>query len=291
MVSDAFQLVLMLYGAFFTQPKTLAVLGWIGLFMLVACLFGLRARVFSRKAIANSLTSLGVLAGNVLLAPVVYLITERAARFHAQWGLGEAIAPLWQGWPLWATILAAVILKDFSDYWVHRVLHTRALWPIHAVHHSDTHVNGFTTFRVHALELVLMGLFYIVLLSGVGLPAEAVAAAYVITALHNAYVHFEVDIDHGRLNWLLSSPRFHRWHHADVPDAYGKNLANMIPLWDILFGTLYRAGRCEARMGAEAEGIPGTDPARLFFLPFQLWARRLGEMRGNASPAPGSEKP
>ncbi len=65
---------------------------------------------------------------------------------------------------------------------------------------------------------------------------------HVVASLHNAYVHFEVDIDHGPMNWLIASPRFHRWHHADFPPAYGKNLANAIPAWDMLFGTYFKAG-------------------------------------------------
>jgi hypothetical protein len=98
-----------------------------------------------------------------------------------------------------------------------------------------------------------------------------IVTAYIFASLHNAYVHFEVDIDHGRLNWLIASPRYHRWHHADVPEVYGKNLANIMPIYDIMFGTHYKAGRCDAPMGAERDGIPGTDPARLMLLPFTLW--------------------
>lgn len=290
MLSDAFHLAFLLYAAFLTQPKTMAVLALIAGFLLVASVVGLANRVFSRAAIRNTVTSLGVLAGNILLSPLVFFAGDALTRLHARWGWGDALSPVWQGLPFWVTLAGAVILKDLADYWSHRVLHMRLLWPVHAVHHSDTHVNGFTTFRVHVLELVVMSAFYLVFLTALGVPAEAIALAFVITGLHNAYVHFEVDIDHGKLNWLLASPRFHRWHHADVPEAYGKNLANMIPLWDILFGTLYSAGRCDARMGAERDGIPGDDAARLFFLPLRLWYRSLREAIASVTRASRSAK-
>ena len=49
----------------------------------------------------------------------------------------------------------------------------------------------------------------------------------------------------------------------------------MIPPYDVLFGTYYRAGPCLEKMGAEREGISGTDAAWLVLLPFTLWGRKI----------------
>jgi sterol desaturase/sphingolipid hydroxylase (fatty acid hydroxylase superfamily) len=32
---------------------------------------------------------------------------------------------------------------------------------------------------------------------------------------------------------------FHRWHHSREREAWDKNFAGVLPLWDILFGTYY----------------------------------------------------
>jgi len=274
-MNEVLGVLLLGYRDFFANPKTWAVLGFIAGFTALACVLGLRARVLSAAALRNTGATLAVLAVNLLMAPVVYVIAGKMLSFYASLGIPSVPESFWGGVPWIVVALAGLAAKDFADYWSHRLLHTPLFWPIHAVHHSDTHVNGFTTFRVHVLELVVMNISYIALLSWLGIPSAMIAAAYIFASLHNAYIHFEIDIDHGPLNWLIASPRFHRWHHADYPPAYGKNLANMIPLYDVLFGTYYRAGPCLEKMGAEREGISGTDAARLVLLPFTLWGRKI----------------
>ena len=282
MLNDTAAFLREIYGTFLSDPKTQLVFGFVTLFIAAAVVFGFNRAALSRKAITNTLTTLAILALNLLLAPVVYVLSDRMVAHYDRLALPAIDPSFWENWPWLAVAIIGLVGKDFSDYWCHRLLHTKIGWPVHAVHHSDSHVNGFTTFRVHVLELVLMKAMYITLLTWLGIPPTMIAGAYVFASLHNAYVHFEADIDHGPFNWLIASPRFHRWHHADLPEAYGKNLANMIPAWDMLFGTYYRAGPCHERMGAEAEGIPATDPARLLLLPFTLWARQLRMLLGDA---------
>lgn len=275
MAADTISSLLAIYRSFLLSPSMLWVFGFATAFIIVAVLMGMRARVLSPAAIRNSLASLAVLAFNILMAPVVYVLADLVARGYGQLGIPSIPPSAWQGVPWLVVAVVGIVAKDFADYWCHRALHTPLGWPIHAVHHSDSHVNGFTAFRVHLLEVVTMKIFYIVLLSWIGIPTQLIVAAYVVASLHTAYVHLELDIDHGPLNWLIASPRFHRWHHADAPEAYGKNLANMIPLFDLMFGTYYRHDACAEPMGALRDGIPDTDPVRLVLLPFVLWARQV----------------
>jgi sterol desaturase/sphingolipid hydroxylase (fatty acid hydroxylase superfamily) len=273
MLADNAQAILTIYVNALKPyvPLVLFILG----FIAVACFLGLRTRVLSRNAIVNTATTMGVFFANIALAPFIYFFVVGMQGLYAKLGIPAISPDFWASVPWLVMAVVAVIAKDFCDYWSHRALHTPLLWPIHAVHHSDNHVNGFTTFRVHALEVVVMRAFEISMLSWIGIPPALVASAYIIATLHNAYVHFEVDIDHGPFNWLLASPRFHRWHHADQPDAYGKNLANMIPAWDMLFGTYLKAGTCHEKMGLERDGISSTDTVKLILLPFAMWAKQV----------------
>ena len=275
MDKNSVELVLTLYKDFLTDIKTITVFVFIVLVTGLMCLLGHHKKVLSTSALKSTVTTLTVLVSNMLMMPVIFIASEHIQNTYKSWHIPILSSEFWGAMPWICIAIAALIAKDFSDYWCHRFLHTRLGWPMHAIHHSDTHVNGFTTFRVHALELIVMNLFYIILLSWIGIPSELISTAYFFSSLHNAYVHFEMDIDHGRFNWLLASPRFHRWHHADAPQAYGKNLANMIPLFDVMFGTYYKAGPCHEIMGAEANGIPANDPAKLFLLPFVLWSQHL----------------
>jgi len=275
MAADTLSSLLAIYRSFLLSPSMLWVFGLSTAFVGAGVLLGMRARVLSPAAIRNSLASLAILAFNILMAPVVYVLSDLVARGYGQLGIPSIPPSAWQGVPWLVVAVVGIVAKDFADYWCHRALHTPLGWPIHAVHHSDSHVNGFTAFRVHLLEVVTMKIFYIVLLTWIGIPTQLIVAAYVVASLHTAYVHLELDIDHGPLNWLIASPRFHRWHHADAPEAYGKNLANMIPLFDLMFGTYHRHDACDESMGALRDGIPDTDPVKLVLLPFMLWARQV----------------
>lgn len=282
MAADTISSLLAIYRSFLLSPSMPWVFGFATASIVAGVLLGMRARVLSPAAIRNSLASLAVLAFNILMAPVVYVLSDLVARGYGQLGIPSIPQAFWQGMPWLVVAVVGIVAKDFADYWCHRALHTPLGWPIHAVHHSDSHVNGFTAFRVHLLEVVTMKIFYIVLLTWIGIPTQLIVAAYVVASLHTAYVHLEIDIDHGPLNWLIASPRFHRWHHADAPEAYGKNLANMIPLFDLMFGTYYRHDACAAPMGALRDGIPDTDPVKLVLLPFVLWARQVRTVAATA---------
>lgn len=180
----------------------------------------------------------------------------------------------WSGTPVLVLALISIVANDFLGYWSHRLMHTKWVWPTHAAHHSDTYVNGFTTFRVHYLEVVLVMASQMLFLTWLGLP-EMLPVVAIFHMVHNVYVHQDLDWGHGPLRHLIASPRYHRWHHADVPEAHGKNLANVIPLWDVLFGTYYVPGVCREQMGALASGVEDTDARALVTYPFRTWARMM----------------
>ena len=171
-------------------------------------------------------------------------------------------------------MLVAIAGKDFCDYMIHRAMHTKWGWPAHAAHHTDTHVNGLTTFRVHAIEALLMSVNYLVVLTWLQLP-EAIPLVAFLLLLHNMYVHLDLDWDHGRFRYLIASPVFHRWHHADVPEAYGKNLGNLMPIYDVIFGTYREPRRTDAPMGALKSGLSDTNPILIWIYPFQAWGGML----------------
>ncbi|MEM1365466.1 MAG: sterol desaturase family protein, partial [Pseudomonadota bacterium] len=187
-----------------------------------------------------------------------------------------------QGIPFWLIALFAIIAFDFVDYVNHRMMHLRWLWPIHAVHHSDHDLNAFTSFRVHFLEAFFMRGTYIVGLGWMGIPPEAAGIGAVYLMIHNMYVHTNIDWDHGPLNWLIASPRFHQWHHADKPAAYGKNLSNLCPMWDMMFGTYYVPGPCD--LPTHTQEVEHASPISLILAPFQMWGRMVRRRFGKAVP-------
>ena len=184
---------------------------------------------------------------------------------------------IWDGVSPWLSIPLVLLAIDFADYWVHRLMHvSKWAWPIHAVHHSDPHPTALTVGRVHLLEAVLMQMTYLLLLAWLSLPYEVLGGVAGLRVLHNMYIHIDVDWDHGPLKYLIASPRYHRWHHADEPKAYGKNLANLFPFYDVLFGTYYMPGTC--RIAPGAQGVP-TRALEMVAWPLLVWARLLQPRR------------
>lgn len=234
--------------------------------------FGREGHVTSGK-IKSYATTIGWISINAAAAPAVYVAMGLTRELYAVLHVPALPASLWEGVPWPVLLVIGVLTKDFADYWNHRWMHTRWGWPIHAVHHSDTDVNILTTWRIHFLEAVVMDASYVLLLSWMGMPPVIGAAARFILVLHNSYTHIDVDIDHGLLRYVVASPRFHRWHHADVAEAHGKNLANVVPLYDVLFGTYYVPGPCNAPMGALTDKVPAHDIVSQIVLPLTRWGR------------------
>jgi sterol desaturase/sphingolipid hydroxylase (fatty acid hydroxylase superfamily) len=228
---------------------------------------------WSRRAVASVLATFAIFNINLILLPLVWLGADKVKECYVLAGIPSIPTEAWSRVPLVVLIPIAVLAHDFANYWNHRLMHLPWLWPVHAIHHSDPEVNGTTAYRIHILEKLVMWISYVLLLSWLGLPDNAIGIGAVFVVLHTIYIHINVDWGHGPFRLLLASPRFHRWHHADVPEAHGKNLANICPLWDWLFGTYYCPGACEVRVGAA--GVPENDVVRLLLWPMREWGRMM----------------
>lgn len=216
-------------------------------------------------------TSLICLLNLVVFAQVFYVAGKTVQVGYDFFGLPHLAPEIWQEMPVWLLLLLTLAIYDFADYWNHRLMHKSLLWPVHAIHHSEANMTGLTTYRVHFLEPFIMGVSYVILLSWLGMPKDVFGYGAIVLAMHNVYVHMDLDWSHGPFRLVLASPRYHRWHHANVPEAYGQNLANFFPIYDVIFGTYYVPGKCDAPLGAD--GVPDTDPVGLIFYPFKEWAR------------------
>ena len=229
-----------------------------------------------KRLVEGVFANLAILAINALLVPAAFLLSDSVRQGYAALSIPHIDTSFWQQVPVWILIPFAVFCFDFVDYWAHRLMHsTKVLWPIHAIHHSDPDVTALTTYRVHFFEPIVVRTFYIVFLSWLGFPAQVIGFGAIFLAVLNAYVHVNVDWHHGPLRYVIVSPRFHRWHHADCPEAHGKNLANVFPIFDVLFGTYYVPGPCKVEMGAG--DVPQNDVAKLILYPFAQWYQLAAE--------------
>lgn len=197
---------------------------------------------------------------------------------YAYLGLPVLQAEAWQGTPIRVKALAALLVYDFAIYWVHRFLHTSWLWPAHAVHHSDPELHFLSWSRGHFTEQLVIAGALVFATSWLGFRMEEIAGLVLIKGLHQHYVHSKLDWDHGIFRDLLVSPQFHRWHHANVAEAYDKNFASIFPFYDRLFGTYYNPGSAIDVPTGIAEN-PANDFVTQTLYPFREWARMLKAWR------------
>ncbi len=254
--------------------------------MVAIAYFGLRKTdELSKHAVENTAATIVVFALNYGAAVLFQKdINAFAQSSYSLLGIPTLAPDFWSGHLFWIGMIVAVVALDFCDYVIHRLMHTKWIWPAHAAHHSDTFVNAFSTYRVHFLEPVLMMVNYMVVLTWMQLP-QLIPVVVLLRLVHNTYIHMDLPWDHGRFKYLIASPMFHRWHHADVPQAQGKNLANIIPAFDVLFGTYYMPGPCHEKMGALASGIEDKNPILIWIYPFQQWARLIRKTFAKGTPA------
>lgn len=248
-------------------------------FSLLAALVNGRRDLIGREAWKSSGTSLGFFAFNSLISLSRLAVTTFLIALYQRSGMLQLSTSFWVDVPFWLAVLVAVMAIDIKNYAAHRWLHGRIGWPIHAIHHSDQHVNGLTAYRVHALELVVMQFFGILLFGWLGTPPKVAAAAGFCLLLYDLYVHTDTDIEHGRLRRIFASPRFHRWHHYDEPAAYTTNLAGVFSLLDVIFGTYREPRRLDVPLGAATAGVPANDLVKLLLFPFAEWGRMLRARR------------
>jgi len=267
----------------------LSIIGVPGVLCVIVVLFNKDHQETSSLALLNTLATVVLTAVNI--AALFFLLDPIEA--VANWVYGLANIPklsstVWDSTPWWVAVPVIFLAFDLSEYAIHRIMHRKWFWPAHAAHHSDTHVNAFTAYRVHFLESFLMAITWIFLFTWLNAPG-LLPATVMVNYVWVMYVHMDVPWDHGRLRYIIASPVYHRWHHADTAAAHGKNLANKFPFVDMMFGTFYDASAAEVSsvpMGAKASNISDINPLKLVFYPVAQWGRLVREQVRSLAPTP-----
>ncbi len=141
--------------------------------------------------------------------------------------------------PIWLQAIQIYVLVDFCAYWTHRLFHRGRWWPFHAVHHSSEELDWLGSLRVHPVNDLVNKLAQAtpVLLMGYN-PTVTLSTAPILT-FYAIFIHANVNWDFGWLRSVIATPVFHRWHHSKDREAWDKNFAGLLPVWDIIFGTYY----------------------------------------------------
>ena len=113
-----------------------------------------------------------------------------------------------RNWPLWAILIVGFVVRDFVQWWTHRLLHASPrLWEFHKVHHSVEEMGFAAHLRYHWMETVVYrAIEYIPLaLLGIGLYDFFIIHIFSLAIGHYNHSNLSVSkfITGGILGFLL----------------------------------------------------------------------------------------
>ena len=201
----------------------------------------------------------------------------------------------WEGWgsfnldDVWPGVtdqaqlsfLLYFVVLDFFEYWYHRAQHKwRWLWALHSLHHSQENMNLWSDDRNHLLDGLVHDLLFGLVALVIGVQPGQYILLVSVSRMLQSLQHANIRIHFGRIGeYLLVSPRFHRWHHAigidhESSGKYtlgGHNFAVLLPIWDVVFGTRH-VTRGFAMTGVRDQLPPPTGTGRDYGQGF--WAQQ-----------------
>ena len=197
--------------------------------------------------VLNSLLPLAILAPPMaLLAAGVNAATPAA--------YAGAVA----GLPLWARLACGLAVSEIGGYWGHRWTHeVPLLWRFHQLHHAPTHVDWLISSRAHPVDQVFEKLCALIPLYVLGLVQPTASGAglaawiSIVGSIWGFFIHANVRWRLGPLEWLVSTPAFHHWHHTN-DEHRDHNYAALFPVVDRLFGTHHLPGCWPPAYGVDA---------------------------------------
>lgn len=220
-----------------------------------------RRRVYGLEVPAGQVRSelrygLAVLAFDAIFLPL--LMASGAGRF----GPPSVVSAL-------MTVATGFVMNELWFYASHRLLHTRALYFIHAQHHVARVADPMTTVSFSLAEhvigfvpvnLAMMAASHVLPFSVPGLMAFGL-----LTELGNLYAHLNVELmppgfARSLPGRLFIAPSFHAMHHARFTGHYGL----FTRVLDRLFGTEfddYEALQAQTSAGRPLASLAERGPA------------------------------
>jgi sterol desaturase/sphingolipid hydroxylase (fatty acid hydroxylase superfamily) len=215
------------------------------------------------------------LLGNAVLIQLGLMATIAGMMAAIRWSVPAGVGASVRSQPVWLQLLEVILIADVFFYAAHRAFHRIPfLWKFHAVHHSIEEMDWLAAYRIHPLDQIVTKSISYLPLYALGFSDPAVIGFVLIFKWQSVFIHTNCRIDFGPLKWVLSSPQFHHWHHANEPAALDKNFAAQLPFLDLVFGTGHMPRPVPEKYGTDMP-VPARYDRQLLY-PF--WS--LGPWRG-----------
>jgi sterol desaturase/sphingolipid hydroxylase (fatty acid hydroxylase superfamily) len=170
-----------------------------------------------------------------LLLPILPVALAQVAESRG-WGLFNSLQMT-----LWLKILLSFVILDFIIYLQHVMFHhSRILWRLHRMHHTDLDLDVTSGNRFHPLEIIISMLIKMAAVVLLGVPSQAVLIFEVVlnacAMFNHGNIRLPVTLDR-LLRLLLVTPDMHRVHHSTIVRETNSNFGFNLPWWDRICGT------------------------------------------------------
>jgi sterol desaturase/sphingolipid hydroxylase (fatty acid hydroxylase superfamily) len=142
-------------------------------------------------------------------------------------------------WWFWLSIPVMLALHDTLFYWLHRAMHSRALFAtMHRVHHLSVQPTAFAAYSFHPTEALAEALIVVAIIFIIPVHPLAFLVFQTISTAYNVYGHCGREFypagmaSHSLGRWINTSTA-HALHHAQGHSNYGLYFL----FWDRLMKT------------------------------------------------------
>lgn len=179
----------------------------------------------------------------IIFAGLSEVFVNLFQKFLGLFGITNLVALEIGSWPSAVQLLTLFVVKDFVEWWVHRLLHTvPAFWEFHKVHHSVKEMGFAAHLRYHWMESVLYKSITYLPLAMIGFSISDFFIVHMVAIAIGHWNHANFRVNIGPFKYVFNNPDMHMWHHAyNLPEnrPRGMNYGLSLSLWDYLFGTAY----------------------------------------------------
>ena len=146
-----------------------------------------------------------------------------------------------ESFPYWLQLLILFVVRDFIQYFIHRLLHrVPFLWNFHKVHHSVKEMGFAAHLRFHWMETVVYRTLEYIPLALIGFGINDFILVHLFTLAVGHFNHSNIKLSLGPLKYIFNNPQMHIWHHSKkLPERFGANFGLTLSIWDYLFKTDY----------------------------------------------------
>ncbi len=110
--------------------------------------------------------------------------------------------------------------------------------------------------RSHSLEILINQTIEFAPIILLGASPEIVLLKGVLDGLWGMWIHSNINVKTGWLQFVINGPEMHRWHHAKEITEGGINFGTKFAFWDWIFGTAYLPNEKPSGYGLDDSEFP-----------------------------------